>query len=98
MRLTPIVLFWLDVAMKQIKIAALKDHLSEHLRAVESGTELEVTDRRRPIVRMIPVTTPAGPAITAAHRPFSAIRGKRFRPADWNIRSLEFLLEERGKR
>lgn len=45
--------------MKQIKIAELKDHLSEHLRAVERGLEMEVTYRTRPIVRLVPVSPPA---------------------------------------
>ena len=42
------------MAMKRIKIADLKDHLSEHLRAVERGAEVVVTDRDRPIARISP--------------------------------------------
>jgi len=84
--------------MKRIKIAELKDHLSEHLRAVEGGAEVEVTDRARPIVRLVPVAAPAGTAIVAAHRPFAEVRRRRFRPARWGARSLDLLLEERGKR
>jgi len=96
-RLTSISSTWLDVAMKRIKIAELKDHLSEHLRAVEGGAEVEVTDRARPIVRLVPVAAPAA-AIVAAHRPFAEVRRRRFRPARWGARSLDLLLEERGKR
>lgn len=33
--------------MKQVKIAELENHLSEHLRAVERGAEIEVTDHDR---------------------------------------------------
>lgn len=41
--------------MKHIKIAGLKDRLSEHLRAVEKGAEVDVTDRDRPIARIVPI-------------------------------------------
>jgi antitoxin (DNA-binding transcriptional repressor) of toxin-antitoxin stability system len=79
--------------MKQVRIAELKDHLSEHLR----GVELEVTDRRRPIVRLVPIRTSASAVMIPAQRPFSQIRRKRFRPARWAMRSLDLLLEERGR-
>ena len=82
--------------MKRIKIAELKDHLSEHLRSVERGVEMEVTDRARPIVRLSPAST--GPLIVAAQRPFAEVRGRRFRPAGWGVRSLDLLREERGLR
>jgi prevent-host-death family protein len=84
--------------MKRVRIAEFKDHLSEHLRAVERGVEMEVTDRNRSIVRLIPATVSTGTVIVPAHRPFTQIRGKRFRPARWPVRSLELLLEERGTR
>jgi len=42
--------------MKRVKIAELKDQLSRHLREVERGGEIEVTDRDRPIARIVPVT------------------------------------------
>src|SRR5689334_8589896 len=45
---------WPDLAMKRVKIAELKDHLSSHLRAVERGATIEVTDRERPIARIVP--------------------------------------------
>ena len=83
--------------MKRIKIADLKDHLSEHLRAVERGAEMEVTDRARPIVRLVPVAAGNGISITPALRPFAEVRAKRFRPARWSMRSLELLREERGE-
>lgn len=84
--------------MKRVKIAELKDHLSEHLRAVEAGVEMEVTDRRRPIVRLVPVSAPGAHVIVPAHRAFAQVRAKRFRPSRWRLRSLDLLLEERGKR
>ncbi len=86
------------MAMKRVRIAELKDHLSEHLRAVEGGAEMEVTDRNRPIARLLPASTSAGAAITPARRPFIEVRTKQFRPARWRVRSLDLLLEERGRR
>lgn len=84
--------------MKRVGIAELKDHLSEHLRAVENGDEIEITDRNRPIVRLIPASEPRRPPLLAPQRPFSEIRRKKFRPANWGISSLELLLEERQSR
>lgn len=84
--------------MKRVKIAEFKDRLSEHLRAVEGGAEMEVTDRNRPIVRLLPVSAPTGAVIVPARRPFAEVRSKRFRPARWRVRSLDLLLEERGRR
>ena len=43
------------MAMKRVGVAELKDQLSKHLRAVEAGAEVEVTDRDRPIARIVPV-------------------------------------------
>jgi len=85
--------------MKKVKIAELKDHLSEHLRAVERGARLEVTDRNRPIVRMIPATPPtASVRILPARRSGTELRKKRYRRARWPARSLDLLREERGHR
>jgi prevent-host-death family protein len=84
--------------MKRIGIAALKDHLSEHLRAVERGEEMEVTDRDRPIVRLIPAGRSPRPQILPARRPFAEIRRRKFPPADWGVSSLELLLEKRQSR
>jgi len=84
--------------MKRVRIAELKDHLSEHLRAVERGAELEVTDRARPIVRLVPAAAPAGVVIVPARRPFAQLRSKRFSSAGWAIASLDLLREERGRR
>lgn len=82
--------------MKRVKIAELKDNLSRYLRAVEAGDEVEVTDRGRPIARIVPITR--GPRIIPAKRPFSEIRKKRYPPANWPVDSLQLLLEERRER
>lgn len=90
---------WLDLAMITVKIAELKNRLSEHLRRVEGGAELVVTDRDRPIAKIVP----HGDArkrirLRAPVRPFRAVRGKRYSPARWKIDSTALLLEERQKR
>jgi prevent-host-death family protein len=85
--------------MKRVKIAELKDHLSQHLRAVERGDEVEITDRDRPIARIVPVRR-AGPSLVLLppRRPFSDVRGERHAPARWAISSTQLLLEERQQR
>ena len=90
---------WPYVAMKRVKIAALKNQLSKHLRAVERGAEIEVTDRDRPIARIVPVREPSPRIrIFPAKRPFSDVRDQRLRPARWAKAAMELLLEERRKR
>jgi prevent-host-death family protein len=88
---------WPDVAMLRVKIAELKDHLSKHLRSVEQGAEVEVTDRDRPIARIVPVDG-ARVTVTTPTRPFSSIRRRRHRPAGWARSSTDLLLEERQQR
>jgi len=90
---------WLNIAMKTVKIAELKNHLSEHLRAVEAGAELVVTDRDRPIARIVPhKRTEKRVRVTRPTRSFTTVRGKRYTPAKWRINSTQLLLEERQQR
>jgi prevent-host-death family protein len=87
--------------MSTVKIAELKDRLSEHLRAVERGTvtEVIVTDRNRPVARIVPIErSPARVVIYPSKVPFASVRGKRFKPAGWSRSSLDILREERGER
>ncbi|MHB8512334.1 MAG: type II toxin-antitoxin system Phd/YefM family antitoxin [Actinomycetota bacterium] len=85
--------------MSKVKIAELKNHLSEYLRRVERGAEIVVTDRDRPIARIVPVDkATASVRITPPSRPFSSIRSKRYKRAGWKISSTELLLEERRDR
>lgn len=87
------------MAMKRVKIAELKDQLSRHLREVEAGAEVEVTDRNRPIARIVPVGRPGGSLVVRPpRRPFSSIRLKRHAPARWEVSSTDLLLEERQGR
>lgn len=87
---------WLYLAMKRIGIAELKDHLSEHLRAVEQGGEVIVLDRKRPIARIVPMLTSTGRArMRPPTRDFAEIRDRRRTPAHWPISSTALLMEER---
>lgn len=85
--------------MKHVKIAELKDRLSEHLRAVEKGAEVVVTDRDRPIARIVPFAKPHRRArVLPPSRRFSRVRSRRHAAAGWRISSTELLLEERKER
>lgn len=85
--------------MKTVKIAELKDQLSRHLRAVEAGSEITVTDRNRPIARIVPVL-PAGSKATVIlpRREFAEVRDRPRRRLDPEVSSTELLLEERSDR
>jgi prevent-host-death family protein len=84
--------------MKHVKIADLKDHLSEHLRTVEDGTEVVVTNRDRPIARIVPVVPAGSIVIRPASSPFAKIRDRRRRAAGWAVSSTTLLAEERRDR
>lgn len=85
--------------MKRVKIAELKDQLSRHLRAVERGAEVEVTDRGRPIARIVPVSRPgASLVVRSPSRSFSSVRSARHAPTGWDVSSTDLLLEERQRR
>lgn len=86
--------------MDRVGVAELKDNLSRYLRAAEGGAEVEVTDRDRPIARIVPVrsTTDASFAIRRAKKPFADIRARRYPAGGWSQSSLDLLLEERQGR
>lgn len=85
--------------MMRVKIAELKDQLSKHLRAVEAGAEVEVTDRDRPIARIVPVAEEdRRVALIPPTRPFASVRSKRHGPTRWRVSSTQLLLEERKPR
>ena len=85
--------------MRRVRIAELKDHLSEYLRAVEGGAEVTVTDRDRPIARISPIPGPAPRTrLVPPTRDFVPIRDRARVPAGWSIDSTRLLHEERGDR
>jgi prevent-host-death family protein len=81
--------------VRRVGIEQLRRQLSRHLRAVERGAEIEITDRGRPIARLIPATASTGVRLQPAEKPVAALLKKRFRPARWPIDSLTLLLEDR---
>ena len=90
---------WPDLAMKRVKIAELKDHLSSHLRAVERGATIEVTDRERPIARIVPALRAEAPLTwRRATRPFSTMRDKNYPQANLPFDIVDLLLEDRRKK
>jgi prevent-host-death family protein len=85
--------------MNRVRIAELKDQLSRYLREVERGAEVEVTDRNRPIARIVPVPTGEEPVgLVPPRAAFSSIRRRRYQPARWSVSSTDLLLEERQSR
>jgi len=79
-------------------VAELKNSLSRHLRAVEAGEVIEVTDHDRPIARLVPIDSKSRLAIREPTRPFSEIAHKRYPRVKVSASSLDLLMEERGKR
>jgi len=82
--------------MKSVRIAALKAHLSEHLRAVRRGHSVTVLDRDEPIARIVPYKKDAGALVVRkALRPFHSTPLPP--PLDPPINILELLFEERQR-
>lgn len=93
--------------MVRAAISELKTHLSEYLSKVRAGEELVVTDRGKPVAKIVPI--PAGdvhvPAHLAALERAGGVRmgtgklPKGFwdapRPIDTDGRAVKALLEER---
>lgn len=84
--------------MKRVGVAELKDQLSKYLRAAEGGVEVEVTDRDRPIARIVAVDAPRQLAVRPAPSSFKSLRKRVYPPARWPRSSTELLLEERQVR
>ena len=84
--------------MKQVRISELKSRLSEHLRAAENGETIEVLDRKRAIVRLVPaaaVDSDSVEVIPARHS-FKSVRALRPARATPRVDSLDALRQERG--
>ena len=82
--------------MKQVRIAELKSHLSEYLRAVRGGQTIAVLDRETPVAHIVPITdraklkirkpAPDAPPLNRIPLP---------KPLKTRIDIVELLLEER---
>ena len=81
--------------MSDVRIADLKDRLSEHLRSVRNGGTLTVLDRDTPIARIVPFAAPPLEIRKAQRR----VRDLRLptKPAK-RTDSVAVLLEDRRRR
>lgn len=96
------------MTVKVISIAELKRRLSAHLETVKAGDEVIVTDRGRPVARLVPLGSHPAAADAAvsdlvrkglARAPASAPPEDLWelpRPADPRGDARRFLLEERA--
>jgi prevent-host-death family protein len=82
--------------MKQVRIAELKSHLSEYLRAVRGGQSITVLDRETPVAHIVPVSSPATVRIRKP-KPGTPPPGRLRmpKPLKTNIDIVDLLLEER---
>lgn len=85
------------IAMKQVGVADLKNNLSRHLRSVEGGEVIEVTDHDRPIARLVPIEVKTALVLRPPLRPFSEIRDKVYPRVPGGVDYMEILLEDRRK-
>jgi prevent-host-death family protein len=82
--------------MKEVRIAELKAHLSEYIRAVRNGETISVLDRDTPVAQIVPVRD--GVALRIRKPPPGAPPPNRVRlpkPLKLEIDIVELLLEER---
>jgi len=93
--------------MKSARVSELKASLSRYLARVKRGEEVVVTERGRPIAKLVPVSADAlgdDPRLSALERagvirrgaqPLPANFWRRSRPADPDAQALAFLIAER---
>lgn len=67
--------------MRRIGIRELRQQASKHLRDVEKGETIEVTDRGRPVARIVPVPPTAPMGVIE-----SLIASGRMKPAKGDLR------------
>jgi len=78
------------MVMESVNVATLKQKLSEYLRRVEEGDEIDVTSHRRHIARLIPAPG-FGARVRGPIQPLTrlrAIRGVTARPGFSAVESL----------
>jgi prevent-host-death family protein len=85
-----------------VSVSRMKSSLSQFLRIVKSGKEITVTDRDRPVARLVPyVEETVSLQIKPATRPASEMNKLLNRPPlkkGMKTDSLSLLLEDRGQR
>jgi len=74
--------------MAEVGIRELRDHLSQYLDKVQAGNDLVVTDRGRPIARVVPMS---------GERTFDRlIREGKVTPAKTRVRTLPTPIKAKG--
>lgn len=84
--------------MKRVGVAELKNNLSRYLRAAEAGETIEVTDRARPLARLVPVDPARRATIRPAPRSLAEVRARRIAPLKLGVDLATILDEERADR
>ena len=69
-----------NIAMKMANVAELKNRLSEYLRLVEKGEEIEIRKRNIPIARVVPLHRKTAGRRLGAGAGTVRIRGKLTEP------------------
>ena len=84
--------------MKQVRIAELKSHLSQYLRAVRAGETVAVMDRDTPIAQIVPVREAAVIKIRKPRGklPLNRIPLPKALKLDFDV--VDLLLEDRQRR
>ena len=85
--------------MRPVQIAELKARLSRYLRQVRAGAEVVVTDRDRPVAKLVPYTDPAVPRL-GVRKASRALHSTRLPPPLRGSKEdiVQLLMEERGER
>ena len=81
---------------KQIGIADLKAHLSDHLREVRSGHALVIVDRGHPVAQILPLQAHDALVLREPRKPFAAF--PFVRKGRGKTDSVALLLEDRKVR
>jgi prevent-host-death family protein len=84
------------MVMTHVRIAELKTHLSEYLRAVRGGQTVVVLDRETPVAEIVPIRV--HPKLQVRKRTPGAPPPNRVplpKPLKTNIDIVELLMEER---
>ncbi|MEP7378112.1 MAG: type II toxin-antitoxin system Phd/YefM family antitoxin [Chloroflexota bacterium] len=82
--------------MKRVGVAELKNNLSKHLRLVEGGEAIEVTDHDRAVAHLVPIEVKT--RLRLPRRPFADIANKVYPPIGDRVDYVELLLEDRRQR
>ena len=86
------------MVMKSVNIAKFKAELSRYLRSVRKGEEVVITDRDRPVAKVVPISEPAPfkLEVRAALVDPAGLCKLNFPPLTGiKVNSLEYLLQER---